>query len=196
MLRSRSSAGSQVHRRRRPAARRQGRMCLRCSRRRRWHRARHGAQLGAGTAARSCRSSRAIERRERELLQALAEWAVRFTPRVSLEPPDAVLLEVRGSLRLFGGARRLCEQLRAELQAVGLEPQSGVDADAARVALVRAFRQGSGLPPPSALASALAPLPLACTRWPERSLQSLATMGVRTIGDCLRSAARWLCAAL
>ena len=45
--------------------------------------------------------------REHELLVALAEWALRFSPRVSLEPPDAVLLEVRGSLRLFGGWRRL-----------------------------------------------------------------------------------------
>ena len=79
------------------------------------------------------------ERRERELLQALAEWAVRFTPRVSLEPPDAVLLEVRGSLRLFGGVRSLCARLRAELQAAGLEPCLALDADATSVALARAF---------------------------------------------------------
>jgi protein ImuB len=39
---------------------------------------------------------------------------------------------------------------------------------------------------PEALAGRLAALPLACTRWPERSLRSLATMGVRAIGDCLR----------
>jgi protein ImuB len=32
----------------------------------------------------------------------------------------------------------------------------------------------------------LAPLPLAVTRWPERSVQLLATMGVRTLGDCQR----------
>ena len=61
--------------------------------------------------------------REHELLVAIAEWALRFSPRVSLEPPDAVLLEVRGSLRLFGGSRRLCERLRAELRTAGLEPQ-------------------------------------------------------------------------
>jgi hypothetical protein len=37
------------------------------------------------------------------------------------------------------------------------------------------------------LPSRLAPLPLVqTTRWPERSLQTLTTMGVRTIGDCLR----------
>ena len=39
---------------------------------------------------------------------------------------------------------------------------------------------------PDALAARLAPLPLAVTRWPERALQSLTTMGVRTVGECLR----------
>ena len=54
-------------------------------------------------------------RRERQLLEAVAQRGVRFTPRVSLEPPDGVLLEVRGSLRLFGGARQLCRRLQQEL---------------------------------------------------------------------------------
>jgi protein ImuB len=36
------------------------------------------------------------------------------------------------------------------------------------------------------LAGRLGLLPLDCTRWPAKSLQSLATMGVRTVGDCLR----------
>ena len=36
-------------------------------------------------------------------LQKLATLALRFTPRVSLEPPDGLLAEVRGSLHLFGG---------------------------------------------------------------------------------------------
>jgi protein ImuB len=39
---------------------------------------------------------------------------------------------------------------------------------------------------PDALAARVAPLPLAVTRWPERMLQSLGTMGVRTVGECLR----------
>ena len=34
-------------------------------------------------------------------LEAIAAWACQFTPRVSLEPPQALLLEVEGSLRLF-----------------------------------------------------------------------------------------------
>ncbi|MGI9245360.1 MAG: Y-family DNA polymerase [Steroidobacteraceae bacterium] len=130
------------------------------------------------------------ERREKHLLDAIARRALHFTPRVSLEPPDAVLLEVRGSLRLFGGARALCERLRREISAatgatvrLAITPTPLASLWFARmnagerVVLVRS---------PDELSSRLAPLPLACTRWPERTLQTLATMGVHNIGECLR----------
>ena len=105
--------------------------------------------------------------RERELLVALAEWALRFSPRVSLEPPDAVLLEVRGSLRLFGGSRRLCERLRAELRTAGLEPQfSLTPTPLASLWMARAGKKGA-IRHPADLASRLADLPIHCTRWPD-----------------------------
>jgi protein ImuB len=44
---------------------------------------------------------------EGRALEAIAAWTCQFTTQVSLEPPQAVLLEVAGSLRLFGGAARL-----------------------------------------------------------------------------------------
>jgi protein ImuB len=36
------------------------------------------------------------------------------------------------------------------------------------------------------LAARLASLPLGCTRWPASSIETLGTMGVRTVGECLR----------
>ncbi len=39
---------------------------------------------------------------------------------------------------------------------------------------------------PDALPARLAPLPLTVTRWPARTLQALATLGVRAVGDCMR----------
>src|SRR5215472_13487626 len=45
--------------------------------------------------------------REQVLLERLARRALAFTPRVSLAPPDGLLLEVKGSLQLFGGATKL-----------------------------------------------------------------------------------------
>jgi protein ImuB len=130
-------------------------------------------------------------RREKALLETIARRSLHFTPRVSLEPPDAVLLEVRGSLRLFGGARALCQRLRHELtETTGATVRIAITpaplaslwfarvSDDDRTVLVRSREE---------LGGRLASLPLAaCTRWPERTLQTLATMGVHTVGECLR----------
>ena len=123
---------------------------------------------------------------ERALLEAVAVTMSEFTPRVVLERPDEILLEVRGSLRLFGGVRRLCAQVRARLESLGVESRLALTPTPlaalwfARTGEEVALRRVDELP------GRLAPLPLECTRWPARSLQSLATMGVRTVGDCLR----------
>jgi protein ImuB len=125
-------------------------------------------------------------RRERELLEALATWAVRYTPRVVLEPPDTVLLEIRGSLRLFGGSRKLCARMRAQLDAAGLAPRLTLTpTPLASLWFARAGEERV-IGRTADLAGRLAALPLACTHWPARSLQLLATMGVQTVGDCLR----------
>src|SRR4030095_5095338 len=58
-------------------------------------------------------------RRERTALLRLAGWAGQFTPRVSVTPPEALLLEVRGSLGLFGGADALQCKVRKGLAELG-----------------------------------------------------------------------------
>ena len=45
-------------------------------------------------------------------MQRLAGIAARFTPQVSIEPPDGLLLEIKPSINLFGGLRELCRRLR------------------------------------------------------------------------------------
>ena len=115
-------------------------------------------------------------------LEAAAEAAQRFTPRVCLEPPDALLLELRGSLALFGGLARL----RADLQA--LFPAATValaPTPRAALALACAGRR-CGLADPSRFLGRLAPLSLDCLRWPAEARVRLAAVGVRTIGEVLR----------
>jgi protein ImuB len=130
-------------------------------------------------------------RRERQLLEAVAQRGMRFTPRVSLEPPDGVLLEVRGSLRLFGGARQLCRRLQQELlDAVGASVHFAITpSPLAALWFARTGPLGARtvfIRNRDELASRLALLPLDCTRWPDRGVETLGTMGVRTVGDCLR----------
>ncbi len=56
---------------------------------------------------------------EAAALAAVATWATQFTPTVALAPPDAVLVEIGGSLRLFGGLPKLTARLSAGVRDLG-----------------------------------------------------------------------------
>jgi len=123
-----------------------------------------------------------------QALESLALSAQRFTPRVSLVPPDGLVLEVKGSLHLFDGVEGLSSALASECAALGLKSRVAL-APTSLAALVAAR---AGRPQPfvvtdlTRLVGQLMPLPLAVLRWPEDTLVRLARMGVRTIGQALR----------
>src|SRR5439155_12585335 len=55
-------------------------------------------------------------------LATIAAWACQFTPKVSLEPPQALLMEVQGSLRLFGGEENLLLTLNQGFAELAVDP--------------------------------------------------------------------------
>ena len=79
-----------------------------------------------------------------ETLAPLAAWACQFTPRVALEP-DALLLEVEGSLRYYGGSDSLMAALECGLAELGVQG-SLATAPTARAALWCARGGGRLLP--------------------------------------------------
>src|SRR5216683_6595809 len=54
-------------------------------------------------------------------LEPIAAWACQFTPKVALEPPQALVLEVAASLRHFGGRDSFLAKLRAGLAELGCD---------------------------------------------------------------------------
>ena len=123
---------------------------------------------------------------EAAMLQRLARWGTQFTPLVSLEPPQALLAEVRGSLALFGGAEALHRRAVQELAGFGLQATVTL-APTPRAALwlARAGRDArvESVDELPALASRL---PIGCLDWPQAVAQTLATLGTRTIADLAR----------
>jgi len=112
---------------------------------------------------------------EREALAGVAAWAGQFTPRVSLEPPQALLLEVEGSLRYFGGRWKFLARLRAGLSRLGFEARIA-EAPLARAALWRARGDGRRLGAQPVAVMDLAPEDAAL----------LAGLGVHTLGGLMR----------
>src|ERR1700730_7043793 len=72
-----------------------------------------------------------------ETLEPIAAWLCQFTPKVSLEPPQALLAEMEGSLGYFGGLDGFLGKLRAGLDELGFEASLAV-ATTPRAALWRA----------------------------------------------------------
>ncbi len=118
-------------------------------------------------------------------LTALAHLARRFTPVVSLEPPSALLLEVSGSVRLFGGPDAIRQALQVHLCRRGLKGLVSA-APSALAALWLAKANRAGIVAAERLADSLSPLPLRVTGWPDEVIALLVAMGVHTVGDCLR----------
>ena len=94
---------------------------------------------------------------------------------MSLEPPQALLLEVEGSLRYFGGRWRFLARLRTGLKALGFEARIA-EAATARAALWRARGDGRRLE-----AQPVAVMDLAA-----EDAALLAGLGVRTLGGLAR----------
>jgi protein ImuB len=123
---------------------------------------------------------------EAALLDRLARWALQFTPVVSLEPPSAVLAEVRGSLDLFGGVMVLWRRSLAGLSASGLQaslalaPTPRAALWLARADLAMTVTRADAMP------GLAARLPLACLQWPEDTIAALWGLGVRNVSDLLR----------
>ncbi|MGA7539680.1 MAG: DNA polymerase Y family protein, partial [Steroidobacteraceae bacterium] len=126
-------------------------------------------------------------------LERLGVRAQRLTPRISLDPPDGLLLEVKGSLHLFGGVEGLSREMAGECSRLGMPCRLAIaPTPLAALALARAGpRLGVptallGITNPAQLIGKLSPLPLALLRWPQDTLDRLGRVGVRTIGEALR----------
>jgi protein ImuB len=120
---------------------------------------------------------------ETEALLGLAGWAAQFTPSVALELPDALVLEVSGSLKLFGGLDRIRASLREGCARMGFTalvacaPTVRGAAWLARAGVERCVER------PDALEPALAALPLRIAVREADTLQALHAIGVRTVGE-------------
>jgi len=112
---------------------------------------------------------------EKQALEDMAVWAGQFTPRVSLEPPRAVLLEVESSLRLFGGAGRLIARLRRGLAELGFDALLATG-PTARAALWLARGR----------AETLEALPIEAIEPAPEALELLRRLGIRTLGELMR----------
>ena len=134
-------------------------------------------------------SLQSIERHpENEIraLQQLAQWAQQFTPLVSLQPPNGLLLDIEASLSLFQGLNALQTSITKALQPLGYSAIQAVapTADAAWLLATAGITQPILTMP--FLQPQIAVLPISLLSLSQADLQSLKATGIKTMGECLQ----------
>jgi protein ImuB len=130
--------------------------------------------------------------REGEALQELAAWAYQFSAQVTPVNDAAahgLLLEIGGSLRLFGGRHRLTQLMQRDLALLGYRAELGA-APTPRGAWLIALARSNGAQVADALstddlATTLKRLPLSLGDWDEATRHTLQSLGLRRLGDVL-----------
>jgi protein ImuB len=125
-------------------------------------------------------------RLETQTLQKLATWATRFTPAVSIDSPNALLLDIHASLKFFGGLVPLQKRLIHDLDHLGYEVTFACAPTALGALWLARTGPGSVVLESSELSGRLAVLPIECLYWSEKSLNMLRGIGVRFLGELVR----------
>jgi protein ImuB len=124
--------------------------------------------------------------REQTALEGLAAWLLQFTSLVSLTPPDALLLEIGGSLNLFGGPRTLLQRVREGVLHLGYRARLAAAPTPLGALWLARAGEGPQITDQARLRSALSGLPLNALRLETAVEDSLHGMGLRSLGELLR----------
>lgn len=125
------------------------------------------------------------EAAERAALERLAAWAMRFSDQVSLEPPQALVLESARSLRLFGGADALHRQVTAGVAELGYRAHCVLAPTPLSALALAAAGADALVPDGKALRRALNALPVAALGFDRCAQEELARMGLKQVGELL-----------
>ena len=118
-------------------------------------------------------------------LEALAQTALQFTPHVTIEAPDVLLLDVGASLQLFGGPEQLLQRLRAECMIAGVATVRLATAPnpTAAALLARVNHQDQRADTPAQRQAQLSALPVTGLHAAQPHRDILQTLGTHTLRD-------------
>lgn len=118
-----------------------------------------------------------------KLLRNLAEWCLRYTPVVSVDAPDGLVLDISGCPHLWGGESPYLQNIVTRLLKGGYEVRTAIaDTVGAAWAVARYGKNGT-IVESGEQADALSTLPPAALRLENSTLQRLEKLGFRQIGQ-------------
>jgi protein ImuB len=123
------------------------------------------------------------EEAEIRALAQLATFALTFTPMACLAPPNAVVADIGGSLRLFDGLPRLVARLVGGAHTLGYATRLSIAPTPSAALLLARIDHPSPVLDRAQLPAVLAPIPLARVDLDDATRATLREAGITTFGD-------------
>jgi protein ImuB len=121
-------------------------------------------------------------RRQADSLAALAQWAMQFSPVVAVDGQDALVMDITGCQRLFGGEDAIVAKVACSLERLGLASRVAVASTLGCAwAMARFGDTTRAVAPPGGEWAILARLPVECLRLEREVSLALAEVGVATV---------------
>lgn len=120
--------------------------------------------------------------RAEKLLQALAEWAIMYTPFVAVDLPEGLMLDITGCAHLWGDEKAYLKHIREKLGSYGYTIRIAI-ADTIATAWAVARYSNDTIVPPGQHCNALRSLPPAALRLEATVLARLKKLGMWQIGS-------------
>jgi len=118
-----------------------------------------------------------------ELLKALGEWCIRYTPVVSVDLPDGLLLDESACTHLWGGEKPYLKEIVTRLRTIGYDVRAAMAGTIGTAWAVSRYGKISPLIASGEEAAALHPLPPGALRLSEEILGKLIKLGLYQIGS-------------
>ena len=121
--------------------------------------------------------------RNLKLLTGLAEWCLRYTPLVQLDPPDGLLLDVTGCTHLKGGEKAYLQEIVSRLKAAGYDIRPAIADTIGAAWGVARCATSALIVPEGTHRNALMPLPPSALRLANDLLSKLSNLGLHQISS-------------
>ncbi|MFN9927813.1 MAG: Y-family DNA polymerase, partial [Phenylobacterium sp.] len=118
-------------------------------------------------------------------LRELADWCVRYSPAVAIDPPGGLFLDITGVAHLWGGEAELRDDFVMRLKAAGLSFRLAIAETAGAAWAMARFGPDGAILSPGGEAAARQTLPPAALRLDPEAAAQIERLGLRRLGQIL-----------
>ncbi|MEO8795491.1 MAG: DNA polymerase Y family protein [Daejeonella sp.] len=118
-----------------------------------------------------------------KLLNALAEWCIRFTPIAAIDLPDGLVLDISGCTHLWKGEKPYRDEIQNRLRQFGYQVNIAVADTIASAWAVCRYGKSNLIVEPGEQVSALLSLPPSALRLEQSIVEKLEKLGLQHIGS-------------